>query len=336
MSIMRGSTSVSAIYKGAEPIVRVYRGQVLVWPTSGTPSGTTSDRSLVFDFAAGSVPVGATITRSGKAWRWNEQKVLVTVPPNAGRIDYDGETGTLLGLLVEPAATNLLAWGRRLNRGVAASEWAATDVTVADDVAGRDGGPNTASTLRAGVAGATFLAAKIASLNDYTFSAWVRRKSGYGRIDITVDGGASWIEMTAHFLGREWVRIGSHLLGVGARLADPRVGFRFDEGGDEIEVDLCQLEEGPVATSEIPTEGAAVSRSAETLRCTSIAGAGAGYGYTFGWPPAARLRNGRWLRRLDFSNVMTERSLDAAISYSTDELGRPRYTQTVASATLTL
>lgn len=91
-----------------------------------------------------------------------------------------------------------------------------------------------------------------------------------------------------------------------------------------------------MATSEIPTEGAVRSRSAETLRCTNITGAGTGYGYTFGWPPAALLRNARWLRRLDFSNVMTERSLDAAMSYRTDELGRPTYTQTVTNATLTL
>ena len=332
MNIARGATNVSALYKGATPIVRVYRGTVLIWPTSGT----ASDASLVFDFAAGSMPMRASVTRTGTAWRWNDQKVLVAVPSNVGRIDYDGEAGNLLGLLVEPAATNLLTWGRRLGRGVAAGEWIAANVTVADNVTGRDGGANKASTLSAQADAATLLAAKIASFNDYTFSAWARRKTGYGRIDVTVDGGATWIEMTAHFLGREWVRIGSHLLGVGAALANPRVGFRFDESGDAIEVDLCQLEAGPVATSEIPTEGASMSRSAETLRCANITSGGAGYGYTFAWPPAAILRNARWLRRLDFSNVLTGRTVDVGMSYGTDELGRSRYTQTVTNATLTL
>lgn len=276
---------------------------------------------------------GAAVTRTGTAYYFNSSKVLVSAATDNGRLAYDGETGEVNGLLLESASTNLLSWSRRLAAGSA--EWSATNLTVADNVTGRDGGSNKASTLTATANNGTVLAAKTLSADDYTFSAWAHRKTGYGRVDVTLDGGTIWIEMTAHLLGGQWVKIGTHLLGVGRTLANPSAGFRLGESGDEIEVDLCQLEALPIATSAIPTEGATASRGAETLRAINIPSAGAGYGWNFSWPLAAGLRHARWVKQLVFSNVVAATSADVAVTYVCDQLGKPIYTQNLVGEALT-
>ena len=59
-----------------------------------------------FDFSAGSLPAGVTLTRAGSAKRINSSGVLVTETTNVARFDYT-TAGVLRGLMVEAAGTNL-------------------------------------------------------------------------------------------------------------------------------------------------------------------------------------------------------------------------------------
>ena len=213
---------------------------------------------------------------------------LANVPAGVPRFDHIPGTNVPLGLLYEPAATNHLAWGRRLARGLAKKAWAADGVLVIDDAAGLDHKEGVASSLTAQKGGATLMARVPLPRDEYTFSAWVRRRTGYGRVDITLDGGTTWQEITACLLGGRWDRVGTD-----KPLADPVVGFRFAEAGDAIEVDFCQLETGRFATSEIRTGAAPASRAAETLVLD---------GWAFRWPVDAMLGVARHIRSVTLAD----------------------------------
>jgi hypothetical protein len=233
-----------------------------------------------------------TLSRPGPATRWNGQHVLETVAPDRPRFDYRSEDGLYLGLLCESAATNHVAFGRRLALGHARGAWIAEGMAPADDVLGLDKHDGAATTLAAARDGATFLAPLRLPRQEYTFSAWLRRRSGYGRIDITLDGGATWHEVTAGLLAGDWFRV-EHT----QTLADPVVGFRSVEGGDVIEIDACQLEAGFFATSEILTEGHVATRAAEALRFAAGPDLAT---WDFTWPSHAILSEQRHVQGVAF------------------------------------
>lgn len=66
---------------------------------------TAVNASRTFDFTAGTLPIGATLSRSTSATCIDAAGVLVTRSAHTPRFDYSG--GVLLGLLIEPAATNV-------------------------------------------------------------------------------------------------------------------------------------------------------------------------------------------------------------------------------------
>jgi hypothetical protein len=63
-----------------------------------------------FDFTGGSLPGGASITRSSVGTRFNASGVMETIAANLPRFDYDPVARTLKGLLLEAPATNLLTY----------------------------------------------------------------------------------------------------------------------------------------------------------------------------------------------------------------------------------
>ena len=72
-------------------------------PVSGIPAGAT----LALDFmSSGNMPAGVTFTRASPASYQDVSGVIQTAAVNQPRWDYAG--GSLLGLLIEEARTNLL------------------------------------------------------------------------------------------------------------------------------------------------------------------------------------------------------------------------------------
>lgn len=61
-----------------------------------------------FDFAPGVLPAGAMLTRASVGTCFAANGALTTIAANGARFDHDPETLALRGLLIEPAATNLI------------------------------------------------------------------------------------------------------------------------------------------------------------------------------------------------------------------------------------
>jgi hypothetical protein len=266
---------------------------------------------LFFDFAQGTLPDGVVYRRPGRRTVWGPDLQIATALSHEPRFDHDPETGFFAGLLCEPAVENLIGSGRNLS----GPDWQVDGVAPRRDALGIDGRIGSASTLEALAQGGTCLTGAGRSRGDYTFSAWIRRQKGYGPVDVTVDGGRTWREVTAALLGGAWVRVE-----VGETLDQPRVGFRLGEAGDAVEIDACQLERGVHATSEILTEGVRAQVNADEL----IFAVGPDKRlWRFAWPAAAAGQPDRHLQSVGFT-PLDERSFEVRVV-----TGRSAYASTV-------
>lgn len=176
-------------------------------------------------------------------------------------LPYVATTGTAYseypqaGLLREVGRTNLALWNRDLTNAA----WTASSVTVAKTATGIDGVANSASTLTASGANGTVLQAITSASAARITSAYVRRKTGTGAINMTQDNGTTWTVITPQAY---WSQIPIP----SATAANPTIGFRIVTSGDAIEVDYVQHELGAFVTSPIGTTTAAVARDADLIR----------------------------------------------------------------------
>jgi hypothetical protein len=98
------------------------------------------------------------------------------------------------------------------------------------------------------------------------FSAYVRRVTGTGAIQMTTNNGTTWTTVTISSLYTQ-------VACAAQTVASGTVGFRMAVSGDVIEVDFTQGEVGPAFTSPIPTTTGTGSRSADVI---SVSGAVSG------------------------------------------------------------
>jgi hypothetical protein len=179
-------------------------------------------------------------------------------------LDYytSGGTAGCPALLVEPAATNLALRSRDLSNVI----WVKTSITAAKNAVGADGTASGATTLTATAASGTVLQALVNVSQSRVFSAYIRRVSGTGAIQLTTNGGTNWDTVTISSLYTQVFCTAQTVL-------NGSVGIRMAVSGDVIEVDFTQGEVGPVATSPIATTTAAVTRNADVI---SLSGAVSG------------------------------------------------------------
>lgn len=163
------------------------------------------------------------------------------------------------GLLSEPSRQNMLLYNRDLTQ----SEWVKINCTAAKDANGvLFDTENTASTLTATDNDATCLQSITLTERRIISSAYVRRVTGSGTIEMTQDGGLTWNTIA---VSGSWQRF--NLTSVD--LADPEFGFRISISGDEIEVDLAAVEVNgggnAYPTTPIVTNDSVVTRNQEQL-----------------------------------------------------------------------
>jgi len=205
-----------------------------------------------------------TVTRATAATRVNASGFIDSVASGIPRLDYFASGGTVgcPALLVEPSGTNLALHSRDLANAV----WSGTNVTTAKNAVGADGVASGATTLTATAASGTVLQALSHASQSRVFSAYVRRVSGTGAIQMTTNGGTNWTTVTISSLYTQ-------VACAAQTVASGTVGFRMAVSGDVIEVDFTQGEVGPVATSPIPTTTGSVTRNADVV---SVSGAVSG------------------------------------------------------------
>jgi hypothetical protein len=196
------------------------------------------------------------VTRATTATRFNSAGLIESVASGVPRLDYytSGGTAGCPALLVEPAATNLALHSRDLTNAV----WSGTNVNTAKNAVGADGVASGATTLTATAASGTVLQALSHASTGRIFSAYIRRVTGTGAIQLTTNGGTNWDTVT---ITSGYTQVAS----VARTIASGTVGIRMAASGDVIEVDFTQGEVGPVATSPIATTIATGTRNVDEL-----------------------------------------------------------------------
>jgi hypothetical protein len=197
--------------------------------------------------------VGAlSFTRATEATFLNPDTGLIEVA-DAGQLRIEAQ-----GALIEGQRTNLC-----LQSAALGTTWSPTGITVGDnDAASPDGGTN-AELLTASAGNGTLIqdlgviasAAKV-------FSIYLKRKTGTGNIDLTLNGGTGW---TTVAVTASWARYQ-----ITATLADPDVGIRVVTSGDAVWAWGGQVEAAAFSSSYIPTTTAAVTRNADRLSTSSL------------------------------------------------------------------
>ena len=183
--------------------------------------------------------------------------LLKTAIANVARFDHDSITGESLGLLMEESRTNLVLHNRDLTQG----QWTKSNATVARNQTGPDGIGNSASSIIADADRATVLQAITSASSARLTSAYIKRISGTGPIEMTQNGGLNW---TAVPITASWVRVSIP----SATILNPTVGFRLGAIGDAIAVDYVQCENDSFPTSAIATTSATVTRAADVASIT--------------------------------------------------------------------
>lgn len=100
-------------------------------PTRTPPSASGPTPLYNYDWSAGAMG-SESVTRSGTATYINSSGVRLPAPENTLRLNYSGETpNTLLGVMVEPAATNLAVQSQSIG-----TVWYGGGVTVSENSGG--------------------------------------------------------------------------------------------------------------------------------------------------------------------------------------------------------
>lgn len=161
------------------------------------------------------------------------------------------------GLEVWPNRNNYLIQ----NRNITSASWTKTGVTAARST-GRNGAANAASRLTVTADGGTaMLAAVTLASTQLIGSVDVARVSGSGTIEMTLDGGLTWVALSG-------VTSSYSRLSIPARtLANPQFGFRFGTSGDIFDLDYAQAEDGNTVSPRIATTTATVFRPQNRATC---------------------------------------------------------------------
>lgn len=200
---------------------------------------------------AGAPATKLTYTSPSTKWILNSAGLYVS--GTTLRTEYDS-SGVALGLRVEEARTNVVLHDRHMTNAA----WTKTTCTAAKDQTGIDGSANSASSLTATAGNATCLQAITLGSSARFQTAFVKRITGSGVVEMTMDNGATWTAVT---VTGAWTRVSIP----SQTLANPTVGFRIVTNGDAIAVDFVQNENGAFATSPIATTTASVTRAIDNI-----------------------------------------------------------------------
>lgn len=184
---------------------------------------------------------------------------------------------TDLGLLYETlATTNSILWSRDMTQ----SAWTKTNVTAALTATGVDNTINSATLLTATGANGTScqgVTLSNAPFGEFTGSFFLKRVSGAGEIDISMEGsvpghsGTVWSPVTkgTGSLTTSWQRY--VITYDGAAVSNPTICVRIVTSGDVVDVDFGQIEPRIWVTSPILTTAIAATRQPDNVSLTGSA-----------------------------------------------------------------
>lgn len=268
-------------------------------------SGMTA---LCWSFLNKTIPASHSFSRASTGWVTNETGVLESVSADAPRFDYHPVTHDLLGIWIEKQATNLLT------RSIPYTAWGKNNTNTAQTAGTAPNGANEAvSITETSDDGRHFITSPVVSITTgttCTISGYFKKGTATV-LQITANGTVS-SEATANFdldagvlgavsaaatasiqtAGNGWYRCTMTFTAVGSGSVNVPILALVNNDANAARLPSytgtgqllyawgIQTEEGPTATSHIPTSGTAVTRAADTLSFTLPSG-GASLLYVF-------------------------------------------------------
>lgn len=174
-------------------------------------------------------------------------------PANTPRTLHQTGFGLDPVLLLEPTRTNIALWNRDLTNAA----WVATNMTTAHNQTGVDIGSNAATLLTATAGNATVLQTVTLASSQRQMSAYIKRGTGFGTIQMTTDGGTTWTTINPSIVVYTRFTIPPQTV------TNPSFGFRIVTSGNTIIVDLVQNETGSFPTMPVATTTTALTQDAD-------------------------------------------------------------------------
>lgn len=235
----------------------------MITPSFGLTATERVLPKLALDFTTGLLDPRVTFTRTGNtATVIGSNGLLQSVNADIPRFDYNATTLQCKGLLIEESSVNLLTYSQDFSNAA----WnITTNITVATSATVDPAGGTGAYSITAGAASATFgrTITGTAGLS-YTYSFWIRRKTGVGGVTVAV-GDGNFQSISAQ-VSSAWNRVSVTSLNTSTTTI--RAYIALSVSGDAVEIYGAQLEQKAFATSYIPTVAASVTRNADVATMT--------------------------------------------------------------------
>lgn len=174
---------------------------------------------------------------AGNFFRQGGNFVVTYGPTQAGTLTAMSSTAfrrTDRGEMQYPSINTGLLWNRDLTNAV----WVKTNATATKNQTGADGAANAASLIAATANNGTILQTFTSSVFDRVFQVDVKRVSGTGTLEATIDGGTTWQTITPASSSYD---VMSPKVIFQAAVTNPVVGFRIGTSGDSFAVDFALL-----------------------------------------------------------------------------------------------
>jgi hypothetical protein len=255
----------------ARSIIRPFGSRRILRPWSIIKSSRedlppiTNDLAFLLDTTKSVVPVFSAAGTTG---------------PSTQTVDADGTHFNEAGA-IEQNVANKLYCGRyqkggliqptRANIGIKCHDFtnAAWEISEAEEdtpdltvlntaVVCKDGASRTTNVIRCDVADGSIMQTVTSASAAHSCGFWIKRITGSGAVNITIDGGTHWTAVT---VTSAWTRVKKENVTV----ENPQFGIQMHVKDDVIALDFGQLEVGAALSSDIPTTTAAVTRTADSL-----------------------------------------------------------------------
>ena len=209
-----------------------------------------------------------TVDRNSTKYVLGSGGTIISYATDEPAFEFNAD-GSYKGILVEPAATNLLTYSDDFS-DASWNAFAKTNTISADTIVSPDGTSN-ADAITAGQTDSSLAKSGISgsASTTYTFSFWGKVPSGTQAIkcqianqsNVTLGGSEEFVFTT------QWQRFSfNRTLGAGDTGMTVAIGgFSSFNTGDIIHLWGAQVEEGPIATSYIPTTTASVTRTKDDI-----------------------------------------------------------------------